>query len=159
MSDGTHWEGDSILPPPPTLPGGLAGADTEPPEPPTLPVMSMAPEALTDVLGRLTAAVELGGRASEGARDAALHVADALAAHVASERAWQESIERRIDAISRHSVTLPVVGVVLGAVALAAALGAIVLAAMGARMGVVPGAIVGSSLGLLGATIGACRVG
>jgi hypothetical protein len=122
--------------------------------------LSLAPEALTAALGKLAAAVELSCRASEGARDAAVHTADALAEHVAEERQWRDSFDRRLAVLERSGVALPVAAVVLGGIALLLAVVAL-LAAMGghgaAPVAVAPPSIGAAILGALGALLGGGR--
>ena len=157
-----RWRPESEVPPPlppaPRVPS-LEERDTEPPgrEDVHQASLSLAPEALTAALGRLTASVEWAGRASEGARDAALHTADALQAHVAEERDWRASVDRRLGVLERSSVALPVAAVVLGAIALLLALVALVVAMGGhaaAPAAVAPTSLGAVILGALGAVLG-----
>lgn len=160
-----RWHPESEVPPPlppaPRVPS-LEERDTEPPGREDLhqTSLSLAPEALTAVLGRLAAAVELSTQASEGARDAALHTADRLLEHITAERQWQAGVDRRLDTLERASVVLPVVGVVLGAVALLVALAALVaaLATRGDPMAVTaPTSLAAVILSALGAALGVPR--
>lgn len=158
-----RWRPESEVPPPlppaPRVPS-LEERDTEPPgtgEDLHQTSLSLAPEALMAVLGRLTAAVELSGRASEGARDAALHTANALTAHIAEERDWRASVDRRLATLERSSVALPVAAVVLGAVALLLAVLALLVALGGhsaAPAAVAPTSLGAAVLGGLGALLG-----
>lgn len=157
MPDLTHWTPESEVPPPlvavPPPPRVPELADTEPPGPPSVHAtsLSLAPEALTAALGRLASQVERSSLATEGTHDAVVHLADAFAEHIASEREWQASVEARLSVLARSSLVLPVVGVVLGGLALAVALGALLLAASGHGAAAAPPGVGAAILGGLAA--------